>query len=135
MKTSRQDLDENELWHLYTTLSVVEAAFRSLKSDLAFRPVFHRKEYRADSHIFIAILAYHLLNTIRVRLLHKKIHINWDKLRKVMSTHCVVTTAMTNDKNKKIIIRQASEAEYLHRNIYHVLELNINPMKKTIIKM
>lgn len=135
LKTSRKDLDENELWDLYTTLSVVEAAFRSLKSDLAFRPVFHRKEYRADSHLFIAVLAYHLLNTIRVKLIDKNIRINWDKLRKVMSTHSVVTTTMRTVKNKKIVIRQASEAEYLQRNIYSALRLNPTPVKKRITKM
>jgi len=135
LKTSRQDLDESELWNLYSTLSVVEAAFRSLKSELAFRPVFHRKEYRADSHLFIAVLAYHLLNTLRIRLFSKNIHISWDKLRKVMSTHCVVSTTMRTSKNKKIILRQASDAEYLHRKIYNALELKSTPMKKTIIKM
>ena len=135
LKTSRQDLDENELWHLYTTLSVVEAAFRSLKSELAFRPVFHRKEYRADSHLFIAVLAYHLLNTIRIRLMYKNIHISWDKLRKVMSTHCVVTTTMRTSKNEKIVVRQASEAEYLHQDIYRALGLNTPPIKRTITKM
>ncbi len=62
LKTSRQDLDEKQLWELYVTITLVEAAFRSLKSELAFRPVFHRKEYRADSHLFIAVLAYHLMN-------------------------------------------------------------------------
>lgn len=135
LKTSRQDLDENELWHLYTTLSLVEAAFRSLKSDLAFRPVFHRKEYRADGHLFIAVLAYHLLNSIRVRLLYNNIHINWDKLRKLMSTHCIVTTTMRTSKNKKIVIRQVSETEYIHRNIYSALGLNIKPVKKIITNM
>ena len=132
LKTSRKDLDGKELWDLYTTLTLVESAFRSLKSELAFRPVFHSKEYRADSHLFIAILAYHILNVIRIRLLDKKIHLSWGKLRKVMGTHSLVTTTMKTKKGKNIILRQASEAEYLHRQIYDALGLSCSPIKKKI---
>jgi len=135
LKTSRQDLDGEELWNLYITLTLVESAFRSLKSELAFRPVFHSKEYRADSHLFIAVLAYHLLNVVRIRLLDKKIHISWDKLRKMMSTHCLVTTTMKTKKGKKLVLRQASEAEYIHRQIYDALGLSCCPIRKTITKL
>jgi transposase len=134
LKTSRQDLDGEELWSLYTTLTMVESAFRSLKSELAFRPVFHSKEYRADSHLFIAVLAYHLLNVIRLKLLDKKIHISWDKLRKMMSTHCLVTTTMKTKKGENIVLRQASEAEYIHRQIYDALGLKCSPVRKTTSK-
>lgn len=135
LRTSRQDLDETELWNLYTTLSLVESAFRSLKSELAFRPVFHRKEYRADSHLFIAVLAYHLLNAVRIRLWDKKIHISWDRLRRAMSTHCVVTTKMKTKKRKTILLKQASEAEYIHRYIYSALGISSNPLKRKISKI
>lgn len=135
LKTSRQDLDETELWNLYTTLTLVESAFRSLKSELAFRPVFHRKEYRADSHLFIAVLAYHLLNVVRVRLWDKKIHISWDRLRRAMSTHSVVTTKMKTKKRKTILLKQASEAEYIHKHFYSALGLSSNPLKRKISKI
>ena len=100
LKTSRQDLDEKELWDIYSNLNTIEAIFRSLKSELAFRPVFHRKEDRADSHLFMAVLAYHLLNSIRIRLLEKDIHISWQRLRKLLSTHTSVTTIMKTDTGK-----------------------------------
>lgn len=135
LKTSRQDLNGKELWELYTTLTLVEAAFRSLKSELAFRPVFHSKEYRADSHLFIAVLAYHLLNVIRTRLLDRDIHISWEKLREIMQTHCSLTTTMKTKKGEKIVVQQASEAEYIHREIYRAVGLSSRPMTKKITKI
>jgi len=63
-------------------------------------PVFHRREYRADSHLFIGVLAYHLLNAIRVRLNESDIHFSWNKLREILSTHTIVTTSMRTKSDK-----------------------------------
>jgi len=132
LKTTRRDLNEEELWNTYTMLSMVEAAFRSLKSELAFRPVYHRREDRSDSHLFIAVLAYHLLNTIRMKLKQKEIHISWERLREAMSTHVVITSTMKTKENKNILYRQTSEAEYFHNEIYQALNLNPKPLKSII---
>ncbi len=134
LKTSRQDLGEKELWDIYSGLNAIEAAFRSLKSELAFRPVFHRKEDRADSHLFIAVLAYHLLNSIRIRLLEKDIHISWQRLRKFLSTHTSVTTIMKTNTGKNILIQQSAEAEYFHSEIYKALGLHNRPLNRIITK-
>lgn len=42
LRTSHNDLDEKTLWHTYTMLTDLEAVFRSLKSELGIRPVFHQ---------------------------------------------------------------------------------------------
>jgi len=134
LKTSRQDLNEEELWNIYSTLNVVEAAFKALKSELAFRPVYHRKEDRADSHLFIAVLAYHLLNVIRIRLLEKNIHISWKKLRDLLSTHTSITTVMRTKTGKNILIQQSAEAEYFQNEIYKALGLKNQPLNRIITK-
>ena len=134
LRTSCKDLNEEELWNIYSTLNMVEAAFRSLKSELAFRPVYHRREDRTDSHLFIAVLAYHLLNVIRIRLLKKDIHISWKKLRKLLSTHTSVTTVMSTKSGKNILIQQSVEAEYFHSEIYQALGLNNRPLNRIITK-
>jgi transposase len=38
-------------------LTDLEAVFRSFKSELGLRPIFHHKEVRADGHLFITVLA------------------------------------------------------------------------------
>ncbi|RME08717.1 MAG: transposase, partial [Aquificota bacterium] len=41
-------------------LSRVEASFRSLKSELSIRPIYHRIDRRIRGHVFTTLLAYHL---------------------------------------------------------------------------
>jgi transposase len=60
--------DPAVLWARYIQLTQIEAAFRSLKSDLGLRPVYHRLEHRVDAHIFVAFLAYCLQVTLKNRL-------------------------------------------------------------------
>jgi hypothetical protein len=51
----RQSSDQG--WQRYTLLTDLEAVFRSLKSDLGLRPVFHSKEERAEGHLFFVGLS------------------------------------------------------------------------------
>ena len=60
--------DPAVLWTRYIQLTNIEAAFRSLKSDLGLRPIYHRKESRVEAHIFVAFLAYCLHVTLKNRL-------------------------------------------------------------------
>ena len=57
-----------ELWQFYIQLTEVEGAFKSLKDDLALRPIYHQLEHRIEAHIFISFLAYCLHVTLRGRL-------------------------------------------------------------------
>jgi len=56
------------LWARYIQLTQIEAAFRSLKSDLGLRPIYHRLDRRVEAHIFVAFLAYCLQVTLKNRL-------------------------------------------------------------------
>lgn len=68
LRTNLTDSDPARLWELYMTLVKIEEAFKSLKSDLALRPIFHQREDRIEAHIFIAFLAYCLHVTLGRRL-------------------------------------------------------------------
>jgi transposase len=59
--------DPAVIWKLYVQLTQIEAVFRSLKSELDIRPIYHQKEDRIDAHIFIAFLAYCLQVTLKNR--------------------------------------------------------------------
>jgi transposase len=60
--------DPAVLWTRYIQLTQIEAVFRSLKSELGIRPIYHRLEKRVDAHILIAFLAYCLQVTLKNRL-------------------------------------------------------------------
>lgn len=68
LRTNLTESDPAKLWQFYLQLVEVEAAFRTLKSDLALRPVFHQEEGRIEAHIFIAFLAYCLHVTLGQQL-------------------------------------------------------------------
>lgn len=68
LRTNLTAEDPATLWHYYIQLVQVEQAFKTLKDDLAIRPVFHQLEARIEAHIFIAFLAYALYVTLGQRL-------------------------------------------------------------------
>ncbi|MDQ5849674.1 MAG: IS1634 family transposase [Pseudomonadota bacterium] len=68
LRTNLTESDPAKLWQFYLQLVEVEAAFKTLKGDLAVRPVFHQEERRIEAHIFIAFLAYCLHVTLGQQL-------------------------------------------------------------------
>jgi transposase len=68
LRTNLTDTDPAKLWEYYLRLVSVEEAFRTLKSDLAIRPIHHQRERRIEAHIFISFLAYCLYVTLGFRL-------------------------------------------------------------------
>ena len=68
LRTNLTDYHPDELWRYYMQLVFVEEAFRTLKGDLAIRPVYHQKSERIEAHLFVAFLAYCLSITLRQQL-------------------------------------------------------------------
>jgi hypothetical protein len=68
LRTNLTESDPAKLWEYYLQLVAVEEAFKTLKGDLAIRPIYHQREKRIEAHIFIAFLAYCLHVTLGFRL-------------------------------------------------------------------
>jgi transposase len=64
----------------------LEAVFRSLKSELGLRPVFHHEEARADGHLFITVLAYQFVQIMCHHLQGSGIGAHWSTLRQWLSS-------------------------------------------------
>lgn len=64
LRTNHVSEDPAELWKWYIHLTQAEAAFRTSKSDLALRPVFHQKEHRVEAHILVCFLALAMWRTL-----------------------------------------------------------------------
>jgi hypothetical protein len=129
LKTDRQDLADDEVWRLYNLLTRVEAAFRALKSPLMERPIFHHLAHRVQTHIFLCVLAYHLLVTIEKRCLDQGRHTSWATLREQLSTHRVATVVLPALDGRVLKIRKASTPDDVHRDIYRVLQISHEVMK------
>jgi transposase len=68
LRSNLVEEDPAVLWERYIQLIQIEAAFRTLKSELGLRPIYHQLEHRVEAHIFVAFLAYCLLVTLKNRL-------------------------------------------------------------------
>jgi transposase len=133
LKTDRQDLTADEIWRTYILLTRVEDAFRDLKSPLLERPIFHHLQNRVQTHIFLCVLAYHLLAAIEHRFLQAGIHTSWWTLRQHLRTHQVVTVVLHAAQSDRVLkIRKATTPESTHREIYATLHIPtevIHPIK------
>ena len=129
LRTNQQNLDAQAFWDIYTTLTDLESAFRSLKTELGFRPVYHQKETRIDGHLFISVLAYHLLHSIRYQLKAKGIHSSWQTLREILATQCRITSSLKMENGKIVKIRKTTSPNAEQSAIYQALGLAPSPAK------
>jgi transposase len=124
LKTDRQDLTADEIWRAYVLLTRVEDAFRDMKSPLMERPIFHHLKNRTQTHIFLCVLAYHLLAAIEHRFLQAGVHTSWWTLRQQLRTHQVVTVVLHDaDSDRVLKIRKATTPESTHSEIYATLRI------------
>ena len=124
LRTDRQDLSDEEIWRLYMLLTRVEAAFRAMKSPLLERPIFHHLEHRVQTHIFLCVLAYHLLVAIEKRCLDHGVHTSWATLREQLATHHVLTVVLPATNGRTLRIRKSSTPEPIHHEIYRTLQIS-----------
>ena len=130
LRTNIPDWSEEQLWTTYTMLTEIEATFRSLKTELGLRPVYHQKEDRVTGHLFITLLAYHLVHTLRYQLKLQGIHLSWESIRNIMSTQQRLTITLPTDNDTIIHLRTTSKAETRQKQIYTALNINPAPIGK-----
>ena len=135
LRTNHDEWNEATLWHTYTMLTDLEAVFRSLKSELGLRPVFHHKTERISAHLFISVLAYHLVHTIRFQLKACGIHLSWEGLRRELEGQDRVTVELKREDGKTVHVRKATRPEPRQQVIYDALGFSDRPgnTEKTII--
>lgn len=135
LRTNLVNMGAQELWQLYNTLRNVEDAFRFMKSSLGLRPIYHQKEHRVDGHLWITIMAYHLIQNCLYQLSKKGINYQWKTVRKIMMGRVRVTMQATTAEGQTLYHRSTTKAEGDQIEIYRALELpsSILRSKKTIM--
>lgn len=124
LRSNNTTMDEQTLWKTYTTLTDLEAVFKSLKSELGLRPIFHQTQSRVDGHLFITLLAYSIIHTIRYKLKREDIHYSWSKIRDILSSRVRVSTSMKCKDGSTIYIRQSTEPTPKQKEIVDALKIN-----------
>jgi transposase len=135
LRTNLVKMGAKELWQLYNTLRGVEDAFRFMKSSLGLRPVYHQKEHRVDGHLWITIMAYHLIQNCHYQLNKHGLSYQWKIVRKIMMSRVRVTMHAKTEEGKTLYHRSSTKAEGEQKEIYRALGLSSQILKahKTII--
>jgi len=135
LRSNETSWDEERLWRTYIMLTDLEAVFRSLKSDLGLRPIYHHKEIRSDGHLFITVLAYQFVQIIRRHLQAGNITDSWRTLRKTLGNQSRVTVTFRREDGRALNVRKATRPEPEQQRIYEALGIHMNPggVKKLLV--
>jgi transposase len=130
LRTNMDIKDEVIIWNIYNTIREIENAFRTLKTDLDLRPIYHKNDDATMAHLHLGLLAYWLVNTIRHQLKNQNINSGWSEIVRIGNTQKVITTSGTNTYDKIISIRKCSEPEEKLATILAALKMKYKPFTK-----
>lgn len=130
LRTNVKNIDEKTTWNYYNLIREIECTNRQLKTDLNLRPIYHQKDSASDAHLFLGLLSYWVVNTIRYRLKTKGETCFWTEIVRRMSTQKAVTTEGTNALGEKVQMRLCSEPTKVAEDIYDKLGYKKMPFRK-----
>lgn len=114
-----------ELWKKYIQLTEVEAAFRTLKSELAIRPLFHQLEKRVKAHVLVAFLGYALLVTLKHLLKRSASEYSPAEALKFLSTVHSVDIVLPTIDSREIWLRRITKLDDNQEKMFHQLQLHV----------
>ena len=132
IRTNQTQLNNKEIWDTYRMLNDIEDAFRTLKTDLGLRPIYHQKTDRISGHIFISILAYHILHTIRYQLMRHGINDSWKTIMFKLGNHFRITNSLQRKDDKPIHIRKSMRASPEQLAIYKACNVSSVVLNSTV---
>ncbi|MEO8148757.1 MAG: IS1634 family transposase, partial [Bacteroidia bacterium] len=130
LRTNMPIKDEVIIWNIYNTIREIESTFRTLKTDLDLRPIYHQKDDSTMAHLHLGILAYWLVNTIRHQLKAHKINNGWLEIVRIGNTQKMITTSGQNTYDKIISIRKCSEPNQKLKQYFDILNAKHKPFRK-----
>jgi hypothetical protein len=130
LRTNLNVQDEIVVWNIYNTIREIENAFRTLKTDLDLRPIFHKNDDATMAHLHLGILAYWLVNTVRYQLKNNGINNCWSEIVRIGNTQKVITTSGTNTYDKIINTRKCTLPNDNLKRIYNILQIKHKPFTK-----
>jgi transposase len=134
LRTNLADEHPDTLWLYYMQLVFVEEAFRTLKGDLAIRPVYHQLPGRIEAHLFLAFLAYCLSITLRQRL---KAHAPGLMPRVVfekLATIQMLDVHIPVSNGEELILTRHTEPEKEEAMLLGKLEIKLPPQRPPRIR-
>jgi hypothetical protein len=130
LRTNLNVEEEFVVWNIYNTIREIENAFRTLKTDLDLRPIYHKNDDATMAHLHLGILAYWLVNTVRYQLKPHGIKSCWREIVRIGNTQKVITTSRTNTYDQIITTRKCTLPDDTLKQIYTILQTKQQPFTK-----
>ena len=130
LRTNRDKLDEKATWEYYNLIREIECTNRQLKTDLQLRPIRHQKDDSSDAHLFLGLLSYWIVNTIRYKLRQTGETCYWTEIKRRMSTQKAITTEAVNALGEKVKLRLCSNPTKAAEDIYERLHYKKMPFRR-----
>lgn len=130
LRTNLNVREEYVVWNIYNTIREIENAFRTLKTDLDLRPIYHKNDDATMAHLHLGLLAYWLVNTVRYQLKHNGIKSCWGEIVRIGNTQKVITTSGTNTYEKTVTTQKCTVPDEKLKRIYDILQTKHQPFTK-----
>jgi Transposase DDE domain len=130
LRTNLKVSDEVIVWNIYNTIREIESTFRTLKTDLDLRPIYHKNDDATMAHLHLGMLAYWLVNTVRHQLKCGNINSCWKEIVRIGNTQKMITTTGINSNDHSISTRKCSEPNKNLKAIFDTLNTNYRPFRK-----
>jgi hypothetical protein len=124
------EMSEKLLWDIYNIIREIEYSFRTLKTDLDLRPIYHKNDRSTMAHLNLGLLAYWVVNTVRYQLKQKQIRSQWKEIVRIMNTQKAVTTVSQNRYDEVLISHRTSDPQPRVQAIYDALGYPPRPFTK-----
>ena len=117
--------DPAVLWDRYVQLTQVEAAFKTMKSELGLRPIYHRLEPRVEAHILVAFLAYCLAVTLRQRLQALAPGLTPKAVLEKLAAIQMLDVCFPTTDGRRLVMPRYTEPTPEQQILLHTLKLNL----------
>jgi len=132
LRYTKTAVSEDDIWDVYNLTRDVESVFRTLKTDLDIRPIYHQKDTYIEPHIWLGILSYQVVNYIRRVLKNNNINYSWQSITEKMKTMQSSIVSINNKENEKIYIKLCTRPTTDQKKIFDALNFKYRPfIRKT----
>jgi len=132
LRYTNNTISESDIWDVYNMTRDVEAVFRCLKTDLKVRPIHHQKDKYIESHIWLGIMAYQIVNYIRKELKENNIDYSWTTIVEKMKSMQSSIVSINNKKKEKIYVKLCTRPTVDQQLIFDSLNFKHRPyVRKT----
>lgn len=117
--------DASTMWSMYMQLVRIESAFKSLKSDLAIRPIWHQNQSRVEAHIFVAFMGYCLIAMLGKYLQSAAPGLSPRAVLEQLSSIQMLDVCLPTSDGRWLIMPRYTEPEPQHLMLLEQLKLTL----------